>query len=382
MDTATKKPGEVLISYSWDSESHVQDVLALSDRLRSKGIDCVIDQYEVSPPEGWPRWMDRKIASCDLVIVICTKTYLARVMDEEEQGKGNGVKWEGTIIYQHLYNQGAENRKFIPVLMRDSDKAYIPIPLQGASYFSIETDAGQQRLYNRLLGLPPAAKPPLGERPAMPKKEVQTDIGSFLRTPIDIPLWNKAEWRGTAFLVMPESLPILGLAFTNRDAALRIFRDWRNRYGDAETHEELRIAIIEGEIPGEDAGYTVHVGLNFENVFERYKEAGLEPDKKTFFTSTTRLNRMNPKPGSPYLALFKEVYEEKGEFLLIPAILNSDGSMERIVELGIRKKSLIFRKSSDIPPGDIDSIVLHSGSQKRPLTAYGEALAKKRGNAK
>lgn len=382
MNAENSRGGEVLISYSWDSEAHVKSVLALSDRLRSDGIDCVIDQYEVSPPEGWPRWMERKIVGSELVIVVCTQTYLARVMGEEEPGKGNGVKWEGNIIYQHLYNQGGENRKFIPVLMQESDKGYIPIPLQGASYFCIETDAGYQRLYSRLLGLPPAEKPPLGQRPAMPKKNVQTDISSFLRTPIDIPLWDRAGWRGAAFQVIPGSLPVLGLAFTNREAALKIFREWRTRYGDVDTDEELRIAIIEGEIPGEDPGYTVHVGLNFENVFERYKQAGLEPDKNTFFALTTRLNRMNPKPGSPYLALFKKAYEEAGAFLLIPVVLEADGSMERIAELGIRKGSLYFRQSADIPPGDIDSIVLHSGSQKRQLTPYGESLAKARPKAK
>jgi len=145
--------GEVLISYSWDSDPHPQKVLALSDRLRSEGIDCVLDQYEVSPPEGWPRWMDRKINIASLVIVICTKTYLARVIGEEEPGKGNGVRWEGGIICQHLYNQGGENKKFIPVLMQESDKKYIPVPLQSASYFTIETEAGYQRLYSRLLGL-------------------------------------------------------------------------------------------------------------------------------------------------------------------------------------------------------------------------------------
>jgi len=369
--------GEVLISYSWDSDPHPQKVLALSDRLRSEGIDCVLDQYEVSPPEGWPRWMDRKINIASLVIVICTKTYLARVIGEEEPGKGNGVRWEGGIICQHLYNQGGENKKFIPVLMQESDKKYIPVPLQSASYFTIETEAGCQRLYSRLLGLPPAAKPPLGMRTPMPKKEVRTDFSSFLRTPIDLPLWDKAGWRGTAFLVMPESPPILGLAFAHRGAAIEIFRDWRARYGEADVHEELRIAIIEGEIPGEDPGYTVHVSLNFDNVFERYKEAGLEPDT-TFFASITRLSRMNPKPDSPYLALFREAYQDAGEFLLIPAILKPDGSVERIVELGIRKKSLVFRTSSEIPPGDIDSIVLHSGFQRRPLTAYGESLAQAR----
>ena len=51
----------VFISYSHDSTEHADRVLALSDRLRADGIDCILDQYEVSPPEGFPRWMDRQI---------------------------------------------------------------------------------------------------------------------------------------------------------------------------------------------------------------------------------------------------------------------------------------------------------------------------------
>ena len=54
---------EVFISYSHDTVEHVEAVLELSDRLRSEGIDCVLDQYEVSPPEGWPRWMDKKFVT-------------------------------------------------------------------------------------------------------------------------------------------------------------------------------------------------------------------------------------------------------------------------------------------------------------------------------
>ena len=52
---------EIFISYSHDSVEHVKYVLGLSNRLRSEGIDSILDQYETSPPEGWPRWMDKKI---------------------------------------------------------------------------------------------------------------------------------------------------------------------------------------------------------------------------------------------------------------------------------------------------------------------------------
>ncbi len=48
----------VFISYSQDSEEHKKRVLDLSNRLRGDGVDCSIDQYEESPPEGWTRWVE------------------------------------------------------------------------------------------------------------------------------------------------------------------------------------------------------------------------------------------------------------------------------------------------------------------------------------
>lgn len=46
------KTGEVFISYSHDNLKHAEKVLSLSNKLRTHGIDCVLDQYETSPPGG------------------------------------------------------------------------------------------------------------------------------------------------------------------------------------------------------------------------------------------------------------------------------------------------------------------------------------------
>jgi hypothetical protein len=377
-DAKITEVGEVFVSYSWDSEEHIRAVLALSNRLRADGIDCVLDQYEVSPPEGWPRWMDRKIAGASLVLVVCTETYLNRVMGRESPDKGLGVKWEGNLIYQHLYNQGADNQKFVPVVMRNADRNFIPVPLQGASFFNIETDEGYKRLHRRLLGVPQAEKPPLGEHKAMPKKEVKTDFVTFIENPIDIPLWERAEWRATAFRGWENSPPALGIAFLNPKPAEEIFKQWLQRYGSRDEFEELRISIIEGDIVGEDPGYTVHIAIELENVIKRYEKAGLKLGDASFFTAT-RMNRMTPASDSPYLAQFKESYTKHGEYLLVPATCKPDGSNLQVApHLAIRKRVLHFRNAKDIPENDIDSIVLHMGAQHRPLTEYGKSLKKKR----
>lgn len=87
------KKSRVFISYTHDSDSHMNRVLELSERLRSDGVDSNLDQYEVSPPEGWPAWMRKQIKHADFVLVICTEHYLSRYEGLEEKGKGAGAKW-------------------------------------------------------------------------------------------------------------------------------------------------------------------------------------------------------------------------------------------------------------------------------------------------
>lgn len=347
--------GEVFVSYSWDSEEHTKSVLALSNRLRGDGIDCVLDQYEVSPPEGWPRWMDRKIGSSHLVIVICTEAYLKRINGEEEPDKGLGVKWEGGLIYQHLYNQGANNSKFIPVLMKLSDKRFIPVPLQGASYFVVDTDDGYERLHNRLLGRSPAEKPPLGKPAAKPKKPVQTDPTLYFYSPINVPLWDEAKWVATAFLWAPGKIPIMALSYLNKEPSEKIFEEWRERYGKQDMYEELRVAIVEGELPGKASGYSVHIGVEWDNLIERYKRAGFTPTDDDHYISVSRVHRMNPDAGSINLPSFKTAYQEFGGYLLAPAVCNRDGSDIKVnFDLMIAKRELVLRNSSDIGPNDPD----------------------------
>ena len=75
----------VFISYSQDSPEHTDKVLAFTNTLRRDGIDAVLDQYEESPCEGWPKWMDRQIENSDFVLVVCTETYCQRVIGIEEK---------------------------------------------------------------------------------------------------------------------------------------------------------------------------------------------------------------------------------------------------------------------------------------------------------
>ena len=176
MANGETRPPIVFISYSHDSQEHADSVLALSDHLRADGIDCVLDQYEDSPPEGWPRWMDRQIQEADFVIMICTSTYYRGVMGEEEPGTGYGVLWESALIYQYLYNTGTLNTQFIPVLLEGANISDIPTPLQSATYYRLSTATGYEELYRRLTHQHRTLKPALGMLRALPPRERTEDF--------------------------------------------------------------------------------------------------------------------------------------------------------------------------------------------------------------
>ena len=165
----------VFISYSHDSTEHANRVLKLADRLVSEGIDVILDQYEPAPPEGWPRWMDKHIRDADFVLMVCTETYYRRVMGEEKTGEGLGIKWEGNLIYQHIYQANTTNSRFIPVLFEYSKVEHIPTPLQGVTRHRVDTPDGYEDLYRQITNQPRVTKPKLGKLKSLPPRERKPD---------------------------------------------------------------------------------------------------------------------------------------------------------------------------------------------------------------
>jgi SEFIR domain-containing protein len=159
----------VFISYTHDSQTHLDQILDLSKLLRSEGVDCRVDQYEQSPAEGWPLWCARQVDESDFVIVACTETYLRRFKGEEVPNIGLGGTWEGHIITQELYNARGCNTKFIPITFSQDDSRFIPSSLQSATRYQLFDHYDQ--LYRHLTGQPLNRMPPLGSLKQMPSRE-------------------------------------------------------------------------------------------------------------------------------------------------------------------------------------------------------------------
>jgi hypothetical protein len=151
----------VFISYSHDSDSHREQVLALSERLRADGIATRLDRYiNGTPLEGWPRWMLNQMDEANFVLVVCTQTYYRRFRGKGELGKGKGADWEGALITQEIYDARSATLKFVPVLFAADQQTFIPEPMRGGTHYALTSEANYQALYDFLLdqaGVEPGA---------------------------------------------------------------------------------------------------------------------------------------------------------------------------------------------------------------------------------
>jgi len=187
------------------------------------------------------------------------------------------------------------------------------------------------------------------------KKE---DLGK----PMDFSLWDLAGWQQTVLAHAPEGVeaPFLGPLFLNERTAKRAFELYRKRVGQMDAHGELRVAIIEGEIPGEAPGYTVHIAPSRDGILARAKAEGLEVDPAKIETRG-RTQRMTPPAGSTNLSDFRREYEKHGRFLLMPAFRMPRGELSAPFELAVALKTLHFRRVEDVRAGgegDPDAVVI------------------------
>ncbi len=151
-----------IVSYSHDSSEHDTRVLRFAERLRHDGIDCEIDAYQVSPPEGWPGWMRRQLQERDFCIVVCAGDGCARrFAGDEALGTGKGAAWEGRLLRQILYEEG-KNDRVIPVVFGPGDIPHIPLELKDATRYDVSSNDGYEKLHRALTAQPLVERGPLG----------------------------------------------------------------------------------------------------------------------------------------------------------------------------------------------------------------------------
>jgi len=188
--------GKVLISYSHDPQEQCSLVLAFSNLLREYGIDAVLDQYEVSPKEGWFKWMDRQIREADFIIMVCTENYREHAYRSPGANGGwnggKGVYFEYQLICNNIYSGKKTIDQLLPVLFDANNKKDVPTAVEGFDLYCLYKEKDAAALYKRLENQPTSLKPGLGQKeipaPIDPKpaefaKHLTDLVNKFYRAP-------------------------------------------------------------------------------------------------------------------------------------------------------------------------------------------------------
>ncbi len=168
----SKEKLRVFISYSWDDESHKQNVRALAESLRSNGLNVIIDQF-VPPNEiaNFPGWMTEQVAQADYVLIVCTKRY-HEIATNPSNAKSSGVLFESILWLNEIYYEAQKVHKYVPILLESADRDQIPTVLKGRPSYRLSkfllTDASYEAMIRHLTNQPAVIPPPVGEIPDLP----------------------------------------------------------------------------------------------------------------------------------------------------------------------------------------------------------------------
>ncbi len=153
----------VFVSYSHDDQVHSDWVLQLATRLRSNGVDVLLDRWNLRLGQDLAAFMERGLSEANRVICICSEKYV----DKANLGSG-GVGYEKQIITAELMADLNSNW-VVPVIRNNSRDKKVPIFLGGRLFVSFENDSlyenSYEELLRELLDEPVLPIPPIGKNP-------------------------------------------------------------------------------------------------------------------------------------------------------------------------------------------------------------------------
>lgn len=161
-------PPRVFISYSHDSVEHKKWVLDFATTLRNRGVDAVIDQWDLKPGDDLPHFMETELAAAQYVLMVCSSRYV----EKANAGEG-GVGYEKMILTSN-YLSRIDDSKVIPIIRQHIGTHAVPIFLSTKLFVNFSNDSEVEYhfddLLRHLLDAPLYEKPDIGSNPFKPMK--------------------------------------------------------------------------------------------------------------------------------------------------------------------------------------------------------------------
>ena len=98
------EPIKAFISYKWESESHGAWVERLASALRARGIEAILDQWEVRLGDSFTEYMQEHIYRADVILFVVTPDSVAAA--EAPKGKGDALKFEVQMMNARRIAEG------------------------------------------------------------------------------------------------------------------------------------------------------------------------------------------------------------------------------------------------------------------------------------
>ena len=142
----TNKPPRVYISYARDSDEHVEWVIRLARRLRSDGVDAVLDVWALRPGMMLRDWVCKEIDAADAVLVIVTQRYIMQYAVE-----GSGVELD-VLRMEYASSVSADTNLIVPIVRADVDYPLdLPYSIAGRYGIRLESPDDKSPAYDKLL---------------------------------------------------------------------------------------------------------------------------------------------------------------------------------------------------------------------------------------
>jgi len=190
-----------------------------------------------------------------------------------------------------------------------------------------------------------ANRPQFGEGappPELQSRQIkQTEMETFSN--IRETLWDQAKWMGAAYLWFEKSPPILALLFRKKDAAAKIFSNWRMEIGREDRLEQIRITTVLRINKRNPHSYRIVIGSNPDLMSRKDVKQAI---------MISRMQMMEPN-SDENLARFLRQYEKYGAYLLAYGIMHDDISEPQLdFENAILKREFIRREAWEISMHD------------------------------